>query len=168
MAEPAARPPSRLRERVALALGLSSAALIAGAALAPLGDPSGAARAEFASSAARLSDAVAAQYERLLADDFAWEVAWLWEEGELEQARALAPEPAPVSSLGRTSATAVLAREAARLEAAGDAEAALSTAEEALGAGSEPCERGAARLVAIRAARALGRADVARAHWTAM
>jgi signal transduction histidine kinase len=168
MSERAARPHSPLRERVAPALGLGSAALIAGAALVPFGDPTGAARAEFASSAARLSDAVAAQYERLLADEHAFEVAWRWEEGELERARSLPPEPAPVSSLGRTSATAVLAREAARLEAAGDAEGALTTAEEALGAGGEPCERGAARLVALRAARALDRGDVARAHWTSM
>lgn len=168
MAEPAARPPSPLRERVALGLGLASAALIAGAALLPFGDPSGAARAEFASSAARLSDAVAAQHERFLADESAFEVMWRWQEGDLERARELPEEPAPVSALGRTSATAVLAREAARLEAAGDVEGALATAEEALGAGGEPCERGTARLVALRAARALGLDEVVRTHWTAM
>jgi signal transduction histidine kinase len=168
MAEPAARPPAPLRERVALGLGLASAALIAGAALLPFGDPSGAARAEFASSAARLSDAVAAQYERFLADESAFEVMWHWQEGDLELARALPAEPSPVSALGRTTATAVLAREAARLEAAGDLAGALATAEEALGAGGEPCERGSARLVALRAARALGRGEVVRTQWTAM
>ncbi len=134
-------------------LGALSSVLLVALAFLPSNDPELAGRTAFAKLAGEVEDAVAAEWERALADsDFGLSSSTLtWsraDEGAVAQ-RASTAENAPAAAEG--AAFEVLLGEAQRLEASGDPAEARKAALEALGKARNSHGKARAALVAIRA-----------------
>jgi len=158
--------PGRRREVLVLALGLVSAALLAGAALAPFSDPELAGRAAFAELAGRVEDGVAAEWARMLAEpSLEGRVLGRWTAEAAARAAALPEEADPIDPEPGLNAHDVLLGEALRLEAAGSTREALTTVLEALGKQAPAARKGLSRLLAVRLARALDDCATAREQW---
>ena len=155
----------RGRERLALAIGIVSALLLVGAALAPFTNPDLAGRAALAQLSGRVADGVVAEWDRILKDPSRFaapagaEITWK----ESLPERIVPAEPleiAPSLDAG-VSAFEALMREAEREEAQAP-EGALSLVLEALEKKLEPGQRAEGRLRAIQLAVRTGKLAVAR------
>lgn len=134
-------------------LGALSGVLLAALALAPSNDPDLAGRTVFARLAGEVEDAVAAEWERALADPgfaFATRMAtWSRADAELAARRCeVIPLPAPPEE---SAVFELLLAEAQRLESQGDPAEARKAALEALGKARHAHGRARAALVAMRA-----------------
>jgi signal transduction histidine kinase len=155
-------------ELVVLGLGLASSALLAAAGLAPFSDPGLAGRAAFAERAGRVEDAIAAEWERMLAepgmlsgDLHTWTAATAAHAANLPaEADPLEPEP-------ESSSFEVLLAEALRFEAAGDPAEARKAALEALEKPAPPARKARARCIAMAASSKLQDCAAAVEQWNA-
>jgi signal transduction histidine kinase len=155
----------RGRERLALAIGLVSALLLVGAALAPFTNPDLAGRAALAQLSGRVADGVVAEWDRILKEPSRYatpagaEFTWM-ENRPAPLVRAEPLEIAPALDAG-VSAFEALMREAEREEAQAP-ESALSLVLEALEKKLEPGQRAEGRLRAIQLGVRIGNLAVAR------
>jgi signal transduction histidine kinase len=151
-----------------LALGLASSALLAAAGLAPFSDPELAGRAAFAELAGRVEDAVAAEWERMLAEPGLLTASLNeWTAETAAQAASLPTEAEPLEPAPQSSSFEVLLREALRLQAAGDPTEARKAALEAVEKSAPAGRKALARCVAIAASQRLEDCAVALEQWNA-
>ncbi len=163
--DPVARLRGPARERFALALGLASAALLAGAAFAPFTDPDVAGRAELARVAGRVADGVVEEWNRILEDPESHAAAvgaFQWREGDLQRSGRISGKREIQPDLtSPESAFATLLREAEREEVASP-DAALALVLDALEKKPDEGQRAEGRLRAIRLAVRAEKPGVAR------
>jgi len=151
-----------------LALGLASSALLAAAGLAPFSDPELAGRAAFADLAGRVEDAVAAEWERMLAEPgLLTSSHYEWTAETAAQAASLSAEAQPIELAPQGSSFEVLLGESLRLQAAGDATEARKAALEAVEKSAPAGRKALARCVALAAAQRLEDCASAAEQWTA-
>jgi signal transduction histidine kinase len=153
------------RERLALAIGLASAALLAGAAFAPFTDPDLAGRAALAQVAGRVADGVVDEWNRILEEPEAHAAAvgdsFTWRESDRGQmGRAAQKELAPAVD-APANAFDTLLRESEREEVA-EPDAALALVLEAFDKKPDPGQRAEGRLRAIRLSVRAGKPETAR------
>ena len=161
--------PGTLRERSFLAFGLGAALVLVLAALAGGGDPESAGRAELVSSAARIAEAVKAEWREgavlanVLRDSGSPRIEWALSALPFPEGRELVIEPRASEQVF----DALFAKsEEVELEQR-DARGALDLVEEALQKTQDPNRRAAARLRAAQLAIKTGQPDEALAQHAA-
>ena len=159
--------PGVLRERLFLAVGLGSALLLVVAALLGGGDPESAGRAELVSTAARIAEAVKAEWRdgtciaAIAEESDSPQIEWSAGKLPFQEGRELVR----AAGAGHEVFDALFAQSERVELAQNDASGALELSTEALAKTQDPARRAEARLRAVQLALKAGRPEVARTQY---